>query len=241
MLLLKDSRSSTVAEFDLSVNGTPRRVIWKRFRLTSRGDPFVALLRRTPALRSWVHGHGLRERCLPTPRPLLVLHRRRHGLAQEGYLLTEKVSDAEELSRHVGGLGSLPDAERRRRLRGLLEQVARLVRELHRRQLGHRDLKAANVLVQRTDSGPALWLIDLVGVTCHRALSRRQRVRNLTRLHASFHCHPLLTRTDRLRFLRTYLGWGLYGKQGWKVWWRALGTATSRKVAKNARNGRVLS
>src|SRR5262249_50117388 len=148
--LLKDSRSSTVAELDLPAGGRTRRVIWKRFRLTSSAEPLAALLRRTAALRSWVHGHGLRERGLATPRPLLVLHRRRHGLPGEGYLLTEKVDQAEELSRHVAGLAGLAEAERRPRWRALLEQLARLVRELHRRQLAHRDLKAANVLVQRT-------------------------------------------------------------------------------------------
>jgi tRNA A-37 threonylcarbamoyl transferase component Bud32 len=238
--LLKDSRSSTVAEFDLPIDGTPRRVIWKRFRVTSATDPLTALLRPTPALRSWIHGHGLRERCLPTPRPLLVLHRRRHGLMQEGYLLTEKIHNAEELSRYLAGLGSLSEGERRPRLRALLEQVARLVRQLHRCQLAHRDLKAANILVQRRED-PTLYLIDLVGVARCTVLSRRQRVRNLARLHASFHDHPLLTRTDKLRFLRTYLAWGLHGKQGWKAWWRAITEATAAKVAKNARNGRILS
>ncbi len=241
VILLKDSPSSTVAEFDLSLGDGTRRVIWKRFRVTSSADPLTALLRRTPALRSWVHGHGLRERCLPTPRPLLVLHRQRQGLAREGYLLTEKVADAQELSRHVAGLQHLPVGDRNQHQRTLVEQVARLVRELHRRQLAHRDLKAANILVQRMSAGPSLWLIDLVGVTRHRALSRRRRLQNLTRLHVSFHQHPLLTRTDKLRFLRTYLVWGLYGKQGWKEWWRLIEAATLGKVAKNARNRRIIS
>jgi tRNA A-37 threonylcarbamoyl transferase component Bud32 len=240
-VLLKDGRSSTVAVIDVTVNGRPCPAIWKRFRITSPADPFAALVRRTAALRSWVLGHGLRARCLPTPRPLLVLHRRRHGLAHEGYLLVEQVPDCEELSRHVAGLGDLPEGRRRPRLRALIDQLARLVRQLHERHLAQRDLKAANVLVQQTASGPALWLIDLAGATRHRVLSRGRRVQNLTRLHASFHEHPLLTRADRVRFLRAYLGWGLYGKQGWKDWWRAIAGATRKKVAKNVRNGRVLS
>jgi hypothetical protein len=95
--------------------------------------------------------------------------------------------------------------------------------------------------VQRTDAGPVLWLIDLVGVTRHRNLTRRRRVKNLARLNASFQRHPLLTRADRVRFLRTYLAWGLCGKQGWKEWWRAIAAATDEKVAKNSRNGRLLS
>jgi tRNA A-37 threonylcarbamoyl transferase component Bud32 len=240
-VLLKDGRSSTVAAFDLPTDGTPRPVIWKRFRVTSAADPWVALVRRTAVLRSWVFGHGLRARCLPTPRPLLVLHRRRHGLAREGYLLVEKVPDCEELSHHVAGLGTLSAEVRRQRLRSLIEQLARLVRELHARHLAQRDLKAANVLVQPTASGPTLWLIDLVGISRPRILSRCRRVQNIARLHASFRNHPLLTRTDRLRFLRTYLRWALHGKQGWKSWWRDIDRATHKKVIKNSRSGRVLS
>src|SRR5262249_27998942 len=110
--LLKDSRSSTVAEWEVRVNGVVRRVIYKRFRVTAWSDPWVGLVRSSAALRSWVFGHGLRERCLPTARPLLVLHRRRHGLPQEGYLLTEKIEYAVDLHRVLGALNARPAAER---------------------------------------------------------------------------------------------------------------------------------
>jgi hypothetical protein len=239
--LLKDSPSSTVAEFDLPGDGGPRPVIYKRFRVTTWSDPWVALCRRPPALRSWVFGHGLRERCLLTPRPLAVLHRQPLGLPREGYLLMEKVPGAVELHRFVAGLADLEPAERRGVLRRLLQQVAALVRELHRRRLAHRDLKAANVLVQPSADDPRLWLIDLVGVRRYRRLPRRQRVLDLGRLNASFLRSPLLTRTDRLRFLRTYLQCGLFGRERWKGWWRAADEATRAKVARNARSGRPLT
>jgi tRNA A-37 threonylcarbamoyl transferase component Bud32 len=236
--LLKDSRSSTVAEIDVTVNGRPCRAIYKRFRVTAWCDPWLNLLRPSEALRSWVHGQGLRERCLPTPRPLAVFHRRRRGLQREGYLLTEKVPAAADLHAHLAGLGGRDAAERRAvLLRRRIDEAAKLVRELHRRQLSHRDLKAANLLVN-----PAgLWLIDLVGVRLHRRLPRRRRVQNLARLNASFHQSPLLTRTDRLRFLRVYLQWGLFGRHRWKRWWRQIEEATRAKVARNARSGRPLA
>ncbi len=166
-----------------------------------------------------------------------MLFRRRNGLLTEGYLLTEKIPDALDLHAFLHLLHGLPAAEARSRLRRLVEQVARVVRELHRRRLGHRDLKAANLLV----SGGQVWLIDLVGVACYRRLSRRRRVQNLARLNASFHGSPALTRTDRLRFLRVYLQWGLLGRGTWKRWWRAVAAATEVKVARNARNGRPLA
>lgn len=235
--LLKESRSSTVAEIELPVGGQVRPVIYKRFRVTSWLAPWLNLLRHSPAVRSWVYGHGLRERCLPTPRPLAVFHRCRHGLPWEGYLLTEKVTDATDLHGYLDAVARLPAATSRRQLRALVEQLARLVRALHERLLSHRDLKAANVLV----SEGQLWFIDLVGMRCVRRLSHRRRVQNLARLTASFLERPGVSRTDHLRFLRAYMQWGLSGRAGWKTWWREIARAVAVKVARNRRSGRPLA
>jgi hypothetical protein len=72
-------------------------------------------------------------------------------------------------------------------------------------------------------------------------MPRRLCVQNLARLHASFHKDPLLTRTDKLRFLRTYLQWGLFGRHRWKRWWREIEAATQAKIARNRRSGRILA
>jgi len=235
--LLKDSRSSTVAELHLAVMGVTRPVILKRFRVRHWTDPWRALLRWSPALRSWIHGQGLRERLLPTARPLAVFHRRRGWLACEGYLVTEKVVDAVDLHVYLAQLAFLSVPERQALLRCRIDQVAQLVRRLHERQLSHRDLKAVNILLTQE----AAWLIDLVGVTPQRKLPKARRLQNLMRLHASFHNNGVLTRADKLRFLRAYLQWGLLGRQGWKQWWRALDKATQAKAERNARHGRPLA
>ena len=265
--LLKNSRSSTVAELEINQQGAPRRVIYKRFRVTTWSDPWVALVRPTPALRSWVLGQGFLERSLPTPRPLAVLHRVRAGLFQEGYLLAEKIENAVDLREFLqqlsvargqwplagGHLVSGPD-NCRRVMRETIRRVGEVIRELHHRRLSHRDLKAANILVTTrhsplaphhspltTHHSPiAVWFIDLVGVVRHRKLRHTRRAKNLARLHASFCTHPALTRTDKLRFLRAYLRWGLYGKEGWKKWWRWIDRATRAKVARNLKRGRPL-
>jgi tRNA A-37 threonylcarbamoyl transferase component Bud32 len=257
VVMLKDSRSSAVVELQASGPDGPRRLIYKRFNLTTWTDPWTALVRPTPALRSYCMGHALRWRGLPTARPLAVLHRRRGGLPGEGYLLTEKLPDARHLLDYLAELDRLDARQRRAALRRLIDQLARLVADLHQRRLAHRDLKAPNLLVSsapwrvahpdrqepgpaRPDAGPHLWLIDLVGVACPGKLSRALRVKNLTRLHASFHAHPGVTRTDKLRFLRVYLRRGLRGKAGWKRWWREIEKATEAKVRRNLRRGRPL-
>src|SRR5262249_6999718 len=157
--------------------------IYKRFRVTAWSEPWTSLFRATAAVRSWILGHGLRERGLPTPRPLLVLHRRRHGLHHEGYLLTEKLADATDLHTSMKDLARLPAAAFRCQVRRLIERLARHVLELHRRSLSQRDLKATNILLssarcswsvvrERDAEGPHPWFIDLVGVTCHGDLKR---------------------------------------------------------------------
>ncbi len=261
--LFKDSRSSTVAELEIIVAGQPRRMIYKRFCVTAWTDRWVSLLRRSAALRSWVWGHAFADRCLPTPRPLLVLHRRRRGLLGEGYLLTEKIDDAFDLHRFADSLSDMSPADARHLLRRRIDDVARLVRRLHEQRFSNRDLKASNILLSRDPQAPtapfrpvdeanpllpsglpvpatAVWLIDLVGVQPHDRLPRRRRVQNLGRLNASFVRCAALTCSDRLRFLRFYLQWGLRGRQGWKKWWHAVAAATQAKVARNLRAGRPL-
>jgi tRNA A-37 threonylcarbamoyl transferase component Bud32 len=239
---LKNSRSSKVVEFDVPVAGQVQRVVYKRFEVKSRHGPWLSLLRRPPALRSWVNGHALRERCLNTARPLAVLHRRRAGLLHEGYLLTLKINDAVELPRFLDDLASVACEDRRAIVRDCIEQVARFVHRMHWRGVSQRDLKGSNLLASDTGRTDALEIcvIDLVGVSLGRRLRRYRCVQNLARLNASVGNHPALTRTDLLRFLRIYLRWGISGRLGWKTWWRAIEEATQAKQERNARNRRPL-
>jgi tRNA A-37 threonylcarbamoyl transferase component Bud32 len=256
--VLKDSSSSTVVELELPDANGPRRAIFKRFAVTAWSDPWAAMFRTAPALRSYVLGHALRLRGLPTPRPLLVLHRRRHGLLREGYLLTEKVPDAMELNKYVRSLDTMPPDERRRILRRLIDRVARLVRTLHERGLTHRDLKAPNLLVSPAGwslarsakvwlgdghddgDGPHVWFVDLVGVRRQRNPSHARLLQNVTRLHASFVNMPGLSATDKARFLRIYLAGGQCSATSWKRWWQEIATATAAKVERNRRVGRIM-
>jgi tRNA A-37 threonylcarbamoyl transferase component Bud32 len=240
--VMKRSPSSAVVAFELpSGSGVPRRVVLKRFAVRSAQGPWLGLVRPTAALRSWLYGHGLHERRLPTPRPLAVFYRYRAGLPREGYLLSEMIEGATELHDWLRRLGTLGARDRTAALRQRADYLARLIRGFHDRGLTHRDLKAANVLTPIDPADHRAWLIDLVGVRRPRHVTPRRRAKNLARLNASFADHPWVTRTQRLRFLATYLEWGLRGKSGWKAWWREIGQATQAKVARNTRRGRPLA
>ena len=224
--LLKDSRSSTVAIFEHD----EKKYIAKRFRRHGLLTGIKNRLRHSPALRSWIFGQSLRDRGLPTARPLAFLQRYRLGLPREGYLIFEFIADAVELPDAVAQSSGI---ERRR----LAETLGRLLRDIHDRGVSHRDLKAPNILF--ADGQPVL--IDLVGVRVGLKISDRERVRDLARLNASFTGSPLVTRTDRLRLLRAYSSWSSRPRGDWKTFWRAIATETLAKIEKNRRSGRVLA
>lgn len=237
--ILKDSRTSTVARFSIATTGNPRLVVFKRVNVRRWVEPLKNLFRSSPVLRSWIAGHAMRDRWLPTPRPLAVVHRYRRGLPCEGYLLTELVPDAIELSEAVNAAapGSRLTAD-------WIHGLARVIRAMHDRAVSHRDLKAPNVLLQGAAIDPAAAspvLIDLVGVRVGAAVRFRQRVRELARLNASSVASRVISHGDRLRFLQAYLAAGPEPGQGWRVWWRAVARATAAKVARNQRTGRPLA
>ncbi|HWE40834.1 MAG TPA: lipopolysaccharide kinase InaA family protein [Isosphaeraceae bacterium] len=235
--MLKDSRTTTVAEATLDVAGRPTRVIYKRFNRKKWLDPVFCLFRPSRAWQAWQGGQHLASRGLPTPRNLAVLARLGPlGLPRDTYLVTIKAEPAATLDAYLRDvLPALDPDARRRRTRALTRALARLVRTLHERSLSHRDLKAANILVEgdATEAEPRLSLIDLVGVRLKHPLPPGRRLQNLARLHVSLAAR---SRADSIRFLRDY---GL--RADWKATWRAVARLGARKVEKNRRSGRELS
>ncbi|MBM3978947.1 MAG: hypothetical protein FJ304_01430 [Planctomycetes bacterium] len=231
--VLKRCATSTVAELELPTPDGPRAVILKRVNVRSALEPIKNFYRSSAVRRSWLLGHGLRERWLPTPRPLAMFHRYRLGIyPAEGYLLTEKVPGAVGLSEAVSACRDP------RAMRAWGEKLARVVRTMHDRGVSHRDLKAPNVLLE---TGATPVLIDLVGVCATAAeVPFERRGKELARLNASFLEMPHVTRGERLRFLRAYLRAGV-NESDWKKWWKAVSEATVAKVAKNRRSGRALA
>jgi serine/threonine protein kinase len=250
--ILKDSRTTTVAETTMLVRGTPTPVIYKRFNRKKWLDPLLNVFRPSRAWRSWQAGQDLLSRGIPTPQNLAFLSRRRPFrvdplfwfLPHETYLITVKEEPAVDLATYVGKilLGLSPDIQRAR-IRRLTASLANLVRSLHERSLSHRDLKAANILIRTDtlDEEDRLSLIDLVGVHLRHPIRRGRRVQNLARLGLSLENVPGRTRTDSLQFLRRYLPWGLSPLNDWKSFWRSVERAKRTKRSRNLRRGRPLS
>lgn len=87
----------------------------------------------------------------------------------------------------------------------LTRRLARLVRLMHAHGLFHRDLYLSHVFVDFAPGGPRCCLIDVARLRRARRGDLRWRIKDLAALEYSSP-RGVVHRTDRLRFLREYLG-----------------------------------
>jgi tRNA A-37 threonylcarbamoyl transferase component Bud32 len=178
---------AAIAERVRSGRMEPVKVEGTRGLYRADGGLFVKRMRRGRATRYWRSAHGLAVRGLATPRLLACGPTWVAGEWVEAPDLYAFVRD------RLGGLGR---ADRDR----LLSRFARDLRRAHALGVFHRDLKATNVLVRDAE----FLIVDLDSVRFAERVGEPDRILNLAQLNASL--TPPLTRTDRLRFLRTYFG-----------------------------------
>jgi len=189
------------AHFSYLPRGAPARVfvrkavrggligrLWGGLYL-GRARPLHELRASAAALRAGV----------AVPEPLAVRATRTAGLFRRFTVVTREIEGVSNLLLLIPGLG--PSDKRR-----LLERVADEVRRLHEAGIYHGDLTLQNVL----SDGANVHLIDLDKAVLRGCREGRWDVRNLSRLNRSveklFGPRGPVTRTDRLRFLRRYLG-----------------------------------
>lgn len=235
----KQGGRTTVLEAEvpeLSPNGS---IVVKQYRYRWLREAVARLAREDPGTRAWRGALALALRDVPAPRPLLLVRRKRWGVVAACDLVLERIPDAVAISQYLpSAIRGADSAERRRIVRGVVRQAASLLRRLHERRASHHDLKGANILAVRSGdpARPSLWLVDLDSVRTWRRAPERERVQNVGRLHAEFADSAQLTRTDRLRFLKTYLGAEAFRRKDWKKLWRNAAVWAARKTAR-ARRG----
>jgi tRNA A-37 threonylcarbamoyl transferase component Bud32 len=236
-VVLKSSRSSKVVSFSADTADGTQRFILKRIPVRSWFSPLKNIFKSSAIVRSWQFGLSLRDRYLPTPRPLVAFHRYRFGFPLEGYLLTEEQCGAVTLDRAVARV--VHRADGKRILNRWAERLGRLIRTMHDRGVYHGDLKAANILLKFDEMQPdtvEITLIDLVGVKTSRSVTRKDRIEDLGRLAASFLNSNAITHGVRWRFLATYCS--VFPR--FLLKFREISAAVERKRRRNESRGRML-
>jgi tRNA A-37 threonylcarbamoyl transferase component Bud32 len=175
----------------------------KHYRVPNWATWIQNVVRPSKARLEWQAAELVRGAGLPTFEPVALGEVRRRGIVVDSFLLTRSIDGAQPLdSWLLHEFTRLPPAEQQRVRRRLAHALGRLVADVHRAGLSHRDFHAGNILVQWNAGTPRLWLIDLQAV-------RRRRIgwaavrKNLSLLNHFFQGRA--TRADRLAFFRSYL------------------------------------
>lgn len=226
----RDYAHGRVAHFSYQPGGGPGRVFVRR---AARGGAIGALLgglyaslgRPLLELRA---STVARERGVSVPEPVAVRATRVGGLFWRFTVVTREVQEASDLLTLSAALTPV-------RKRELIDRVADEVRKLHEAGVYHADITLKNILL----SGGAVFIIDLDKARLPGRREERLDVMNLSRLNRSVEKllggRGVVTRADKLRFLRRYLGGRLRlrefsdlcasGLWAHRLWWTLTGQA----------------
>ena len=161
------------------------------------------------ALNEWRAIIRFHELGLPTMIPVAAGEKSsRLGAVSTSFVLSLEIKDATRLDHYLAAwLGHPLSGEEIRRKRALVEEVAQLTRKMHRSGLNHRDYYLCHLFIRETQAEEnfELFVLDLHRVDIRNKVGRRWIVKDLAAINYSSLELPVHT-TDRLRFLKHYLG-----------------------------------
>jgi heptose I phosphotransferase len=195
----------------------------------------------SPALQEVRHLEWARAQGLPVPAVVAAGEYIGPWGRLQSFLAVEELADMLPLHEAVpAAAGRLAPAVFRQWKRGLVRELARLTRALHRRRCFHKDLYLCHFYIPRADTERLpCWrgrvhVIDLHRLGRHPWTWRLWQVKDLGQLLYSSEVEGVEDR-DRLRFWRHYLGAGRRGSR-WLRWcvlfkWRRYRRHNARKQA----------
>ena len=200
-------------------------VVCKRTASSGLGRRMLGPFRRSRERIQFGRAFILLRSGIATAWPLALLERRRPS--REAWLITAFVPDLVDLDRLVLTiLPGLSSSAARQTKDAVITAVAGTFCRLFRYRLHHRDMKASNILLsgwEDPNRPTQVWLLDLEGLQRRRPW-RRRSWQPVIRLAASLLGYNSVTRTDNVRFLKSYLR----GRDRTDASWKGLYICLSR-------------
>ncbi len=183
----------------------------------------------SPGLQEWEHLKRATAAGLPVPRAVAGGEFRGPGLKLQSFLAVEELTGMLALHEAIPlAFARLPAAEFAVWKRGLIRELARLCRELHRRRLFHKDLYLCHFYIAEADTtaDPGEWcgrvtMIDFHRLGRHRLGWSWYVVKDLAQLLYSS-AEPGIDSKDRLRFWNYYRAGDWSGGGRPREWLRRL-------------------
>ncbi len=222
-ITLKDSDATRVIQGTLTVGGQRFDVVCKQFRRQGWARKIMAPVGGSRAERNRRCAVRMIRAGLSTAIPLAQV--RTTGPSPSEWLVSERILDVVDLDHlALSEFSKLDPSERRRAKRRIGEAIAGFLATMKAHRIGHRDLKASNLLITNwnaKDATPRIWVVDLDGLRQH--LIQPNAIRQLVRLAASLIGYSEVSATDYARCLRTYLTLTGAGVASWHASFAALG------------------
>ena len=230
--IIKAGNSALVVRTELALGPLMKSIMYKRVTRKTWVKQVTQSLGVNRTLRTFLVGHKLLERGVPTARPLAVIVPGRFQLGEPSYLATEWLTGAENLdacvrSKHTG---------QSRSIRAIANATGELLGKLHAAGAAHRDLKSQNLMVRYAAQTATadLFAVDLDGVSFPAQLTDSIRWRNLSRLAVCEQGWKRFGPATRLRVLQAYLTAAGRSRAEWKREWRGIAAATAVRQERRA-------
>jgi heptose I phosphotransferase len=239
----KQGRST--GRWTLTRDGRTLIVYLKRHYVLPRRHGLVAVLWParpvSPGLEEWEHLAWAKANGIPVPRAVAVGELLGPWGRLQSFLAVEELEDMLPLHEAIPLAYREQDPEVYARWkRGLVAELARLTRELHRRKTFHQDLYLCHFYVARDDirTPPASWRGRVTIIDFHRLARRRVasawwQAKDLGQLLYSTFDVPGVTDRDRVRFWKLYRS-GDWGTAPPPSWLRAVAKVRAGRSARKS-------
>ncbi|MBI3829345.1 MAG: hypothetical protein HY291_07500 [Planctomycetes bacterium] len=223
----KSSRSRKVVKLAAGQFGTPIEVYVKRYNFKTWYGPLLRVTRKSRAREEFELGWKVMEAGIRTPRPVWLAEAE-GAVSHFSLLATEAIPECENVIERWWRLESEPERCE------LLLALGRFILMFHDRGFYHDDCKAEHFLVlPNAPSTPGeFFIIDLLGCSMAKSVSRLNRAKNLYQILRSF-----LPKKDNHGFtpdhkavlLQAY-GGSLAEAAKWSTWINRIGSLKGHKV-----------
>lgn len=183
--MIKDGNTCTVTGISLA----SREFVCKRYNIKNIWHAMNRALRPTRASQSWRNAHRLIMYRVATAKPAALIEQRFGPLRGKAWFIMHSVPGP-RLSEYV--VDSSVSVQERMKI---VDQFIRLLQIMHREQVSHGDMKAANFII----NDGRLVVVDLDSLRVHRKCSDFERAfrRDLRRFCRNFHELPEISRLFR--------------------------------------------
>jgi len=217
-VVIKDQKKIKIGRVLLEWGERKTAVYIKRYNAFSLCYRLQSFFARSAAAKSLRGAAILRQAGILTATPVAAVEMRRWGMLERSFYVSEEIVAAKTANAYwCENLKTIPGLQGFRMRRRFLTELSRRFGRLHRQRIYHDDLKDFNILVREDSQGRhKFFLLDLEGVRRCGYLPARRRVKNLVQLNRTL--GRFLSRTEKLKFLKSYLDSGVKNHERQPAW-----------------------